>query len=311
MPALVRYLLTRLLRGAATVLGVVTLVFLLLHLIPGDPVQAMLGDQASPEDRAALRSALHLDRPLPEQYALFLRDVWSGGLGRSFRDQSRSVASLIGEVVPDTLVLALAAVAVALCVALPLGTLAAVRRGSLWDDLASSVALFGIAIPNIWLGPLLVLVFGVWLRLLPMPGDDAGLASLVLPATTLGAALSAVLTRQMRASLLDVLSEPYIRAARARGLSELRLIVKHALRNALLPVLTVAGAQLGALLSGAVVAEKIFERRGIGSLFLEAFFERDIPVVQGCALVIALFYVSVNLGVDLLYGVIDPRVRLG
>jgi len=311
MPVFARYLLTRLLRGAATVLGVVTLVFLLLHLIPGDPVQAMLGDQASPEDRAALRSALHLDRPLPEQYVLFLSDVWGGGLGRSFRDQSRSVASLIFEVVPDTLWLALAAVAVALCVALPLGTLAAVRRGSLWDDLASSVALFGIAIPNIWLGPLLVLVFGVWLRILPMPGDDAGLASLVLPATTLGAALSAVLTRQMRASLLDVLSEPYMRAARARGLSELRLIVRHALRNAMLPVLTVAGAQLGALLSGAVVAEKIFERRGIGSLFLEAFFERDIPVVQGCALVIALFYVSVNLGVDLLYGVIDPRVRLG
>ena len=311
MPAFVRYLLTRLLRGAATVLGVVTLVFLLLHLIPGDPVQAMLGDQASPEDRVALRSALHLDRPLPEQYALFLRDIWSGGLGRSFRDQSRSVASLIGEVVPDTLMLALAAVCVALCVALPLGSLAAVRRGSFWDDLASSVALFGIAIPNIWLGPLLVLVFGVWLRVLPMPGDDAGLASLVLPATTLGAALSAVLTRQMRASLLEVLSEPYIRAARARGFSELRLVVRHALRNALLPVMTVAGAQLGALLSGAVVAEKIFERRGIGSLFLEAFFERDIPVVQGCALVIALFYVSVNLGVDLLYGVVDPRVRLG
>jgi peptide/nickel transport system permease protein len=311
MPAFVRYLLARLLRGAATVLGVVTLVFLLLHLIPGDPVQAMLGDQASPEDRAALRSALHLDRPLPEQYVLFMRDVWSGELGRSFRDQTRSVASLIGEVVFDTLWLALAAVGVALCVALPLGSLAAVRRGSVWDDLASSVALFGIAIPNIWLGPLLVLVFGVWLRILPMPGDDAGLASLVLPATTLGAALSAVLTRQMRASLLEVLSEPYIRAARARGLSELRLIVRHALRNALLPVMTVAGAQLGALLSGAVVAEKIFERRGIGSLFLEAFFERDIPVVQGCTLVIALFYVSVNLGVDLLYGVIDPRVRLG
>jgi len=154
-------------------------------------------------------------------------------------------------------------------------------------------------------------VFGVWLRVLPLPGDDAGLASLVLPAVTLGAALSAVLTRQMRAALLEVLAEPYLRAARARGLSELRLVVHHALRNAMLPVLTVAGAQLGALLGGAVVAEKIFERRGIGSLFLEAFFERDIPVVQGCALVIAVFYVAVNLGVDLLYGVIDPRVRLG
>jgi peptide/nickel transport system permease protein len=309
MPSLVRYLLTRVLRGAATVLGVVTLVFLLLHLIPGDPVQAMLGDQASPEDRVALRRTLHLDRPLPEQYALFCGELLSGSLGQSFRDQTRSVASLIVEVVPGTLQLALAALTVALCLALPLGALAAVRRGSFWDGLASSVALLGLAIPNIWLGPLLILLFGVWLRILPMPGDNAGFLSLILPALTLGAALSAVLTRQTRASLLEVLSEPYIRAARARGISELRLIVRHALRNALLPVLTVVGAQLGALLSGAVVAEKIFERPGIGSLFLEAFFERDIPVVQGCTLVIALFYVVVNLGVDLLYGVIDPRVR--
>jgi peptide/nickel transport system permease protein len=235
----------------------------------------------------------------------------SGGLGQSFRDQTRSVASLIGEVVPHTLELALAALTVALALALPLGTLAAVRRGSIWDGLASSVALLGIAIPNIWLGPLLILLFGVWLRVLPMPGDDSGLAALVLPAITLGAALSAVLTRQTRASLLEVLSEPYMRAARARGIPELKLIVGHALRNALLPVLTVAGAQLGALLGGAVVAEKIFERPGIGSLFLEAFFERDIPVVQGCVLVIALFYVIVNLCVDVLYGVVDPRVRLG
>lgn len=311
MSPLLRYVLLRVLRGIATVSGVVSLVFLLLHLIPGDPVAAMLGDQASPEERLALRKTLHLDQPLIEQYGLFLRDVWGGGLGLSFRDQTRSVASLIGEVVPDTLTLALSAVVLALAAALPLGTLAAVRRGSVWDDVASSFALFGLAVPNIWLGPLLILFFGVWLRVLPLPGDDVGIASLILPACTLGAALSAVLTRQMRASLLEVLNEPYMRAARARGLSELRLVVHHALRNALLPVLTVAGAQLGALLGGAVVAEKIFERRGIGSLFLEAFFERDIPVVQGCALVIAVFYVGVNLCVDLLYGVVDPRVRLG
>jgi peptide/nickel transport system permease protein len=305
-----RYLAARLLRGAITVFGVVSLVFLLVHAIPGDPVQAILGDQASPEARAGLRRSLHLDRSLGEQYVLFCQDVLNGSLGHSFRNQMRSVASLIAPVVPDTLWLASASLLFALSFALPLGTLAAVRRGSIWDDVASSVALLGIAIPNIWLGPLLVLVFGVWLRVLPMPGDDAGLASLLLPSVTLGAALSAVLTRQTRAALLEVLSEPYIRAARARGIGELRLIVRHALRNALLPVLTVAGAQLGALLSGAVVAEKIFERRGIGTLFLEAFFDRDIPVVQGCVLVVALFYVTVNLAVDLLYGVVDPRVRL-
>lgn len=310
MPPLLRYLVTRLLRAGLTVVGVVSLVFLLVHLIPGDPVQAMLGDQASPEDRQALRVALRLDRPLPEQYALFCADVLNGSLGHSFRNQMRSVASLIAEAVPGTLWLALAAMSVAIAAALPLGMLAALYRGSRWDDLASSFALLGLAIPNIWLGPLLVLVFGVWLRVLPMPGDDAGLATLLLPAITLGAALSAILTRQTRASLLEVLNEPYIRAARARGVSEYRLIVHHALRNALLPVLTVAGAQLGALLSGAVVAEKIFERPGIGSLFLDAFFDRDIPLVQGCALCVAVFYVSVNLGVDLLYGVVDPRVRL-
>jgi peptide/nickel transport system permease protein len=311
MPPLVRYILTRLARASLTVFGVITLVFLLVHAIPGDPVQAILGDQASPADRQALRATLRLDRPLLEQYTLFCADVLHGTLGHSFRNQMQSVSSLIAGVAPDTLELALAAMLVALTLAVPLGALAALRRGTGWDDLASSLALLGIAIPNIWLGPLLVLVFGVWLRVLPMPGDDAGFASLVLPAITLGAALSAVLMRQTRGSLLEVLSEPYIRAARARGISELTLVVRHALRNALLPVLTVAGAQLGALLSGAVVAERVFERRGIGSLFLEAFFDRDIPVVQGCALCVALFYVSVNLGVDLLYGVIDPRVRFG
>src|ERR1700754_3208412 len=223
MPPLFRYLLTRLLRAGLTVIGVVSLVFLLVHLIPGDPVQAMLGDQASPEDRQALREALRLDRPLPEQYALFCGDVLNGSLGHSFRNQMRSVASLIAEVVPDTLWLALAAMVVGIAVALPLGMLAALHRGSRWDDLASSFALLGLAIPNIWLGPLLVLVFGVWLRVLPMPGDDAGVASLVLPAITLGAALSAILTLQTRASLLEVLNEPYIQAARARGLSQYRL----------------------------------------------------------------------------------------
>jgi peptide/nickel transport system permease protein len=253
---------------------------------------------------------LRLDRPLPEQYVLFLHDIAAGTFGHSFRAQSRTVASLVFEVLPDTLTLAAAAMVVAIALSLPLGMIAALRRGTRWDDAASGIALVGLVVPNIWLGPLLVLVFGVWLRALPMPGDDPSFASLILPAFTVGAALSAILTRQTRASLADVLSEPYIRAARARGVSELRLIVRHALRNALLPVITVASAQLGALLSGAVVAEKIFERRGLGSLFLEAFFDRDIPVVQGCALVIACAYVFVNLAMDLLYCWVDPRVRL-
>ncbi len=305
-----RYVAARCLRALATVLGAVSLLFVLLHAIPGDPVSAILGDQAEPADRLALRATLHLDEPLSRQYLLLLGEVGNGSLGHSFRAPTRSVTSLIVEVLPHTLALALCALGVALALALPLGTLAAVHRGTRWDSAASSVALLGLAIPNIWLGPLLVLCFGVWLRVLPMPGDELGVASLVLPALTVGAALSAILTRQTRAALAEVLAEPYLRAARARGLSERTLIVRHALRNALLPVMTVAGAQLGALLSGTVVAEKIFERPGLGSLFLEAFLDRDIPVVQGCALVVAVFYVVVNLLVDLLYGVVDPRAGL-
>lgn len=304
-----RYVTARILRALLTVFGVVSLLFVLVHMIPGDPAAAILGDQASPEDRVALRRALRLDQPLLVQYVAYLGDVADGSLGHSFRMQTRSVATLVLEVLPHTLALAGAALLVALCLSIPLGSLAAWRRGSRWDSAAVSFALFGLAVPNIWLGPLLVLVFGVWLRVLPMPGDEPTLSALILPALTVGAALAAILTRQTRASLAEVLAEPYIRAARARGVSETKLVFKHGLRNALLPVMTVVGAQLGGLLSGTVVAEKIFERRGLGTLFLEAFFDRDIPVVQGCTLVIALFYVLTNLLVDLLYGVVDPRVR--
>ena len=308
---LLRYLGARSLRALLTVLGVVTLVFLIVRAVPGDPVDAILGDQASPGDRASLRAALHLDAPLLTQYAIFLGEVGDGTLGHSFRRRDETVASLIVQVVPATLALALAAFAVAWLLALPLGSLAAARRGSRWDLGARAIALFGLAVPGIWLGPLLILLFGVVLRALPLPGDEgAGALGLVLPALTVGAALSAVLTRQTRGAMIEVLSEQYVLAARARGVSPLRVVVVHALRNALLPVLTVGAAQLGAVLSGTVITEKIFEREGLGSLFLDAFFARDIPVVQGCVLVVALLYVAVNLAVDLTYGLVDPRVRL-
>jgi peptide/nickel transport system permease protein len=302
----------RIVRAVATVWGVVTLVFLLVHLIPGDPIDAILGDQAAAEDRAALRKALRLDRPLPAQYSEFLvHDVLGGSLGHSFRARDRRVADLIAEVLPDSAALALASMLLAILLPIPLGTLAAVRRGTRWDKGASTLAVLGLAIPNIWLGPLLVLAFGVQLRWLPLPGDDpARPVALVLPAVTVGTALMAMLTRQTRAAMLDVLGEQYILAARARGVPAGSLLFGHALRNALLPVMTVAAAQLGALLSGTVIAEKIFERPGLGTLFLDAFFDRDIPVVQGCVLVIAAIYVGVNLVLDLLYGVVDPRVRL-
>jgi peptide/nickel transport system permease protein len=306
-----RYLLLRSTRALATVAGVVTLVFLLIHLIPGDPVDAILGDQAAPEDRAALRSALRLDRPLIEQYLAFAGDLLDGSMGHSFRARGRPVAELVKAALPHTLVLAGASMLLAICLALPLGALAAVRRGTGWDRAASTLAILGIAIPHIWLGPLLVLAFGVTLRLVPLPGDDpTEPLALVLPALTIGSALIAILTRQTRAALIEVLGEQYITAARARGVSGFGVLFRHALRNALLPVMTVAAAQLGALLSGTVIAEKIFERPGLGTLFLEAFFDRDIPVVQGCVLIVAIIYVAINFAVDLLYGFVDPRVRL-
>lgn len=306
-----RYVAVRVSRALLTVWGVASLVFVLVHLIPGDPIDAILGEQAAPEDRVALRHSLRLDRPLPAQYALFVGDVLDLSLGRSFRARDREVAELVREAMPYTLALAGTAMLIALLLSVPLGSWAATRPGALRDRVASTFAATGLAIPHIWLGPMLVLVFGVQLRLLPLPGDDpTQLVALILPAFTVGTALMAILTRQTRAALIEVLGEPYIRAARARGLSPRVVLFKHALRNALLPVMTVGAAQLGGLLSGTVIAEKIFERPGLGTLFLQAFFDRDIPVVQGCALVIAFAYVGVNLAVDLLYGVVDPRVRL-
>lgn len=306
-----RYLAGRLVRALLTIVGLVTIVFLLVRLIPGDPVEAILGDQAGPEEKAELRRALKLDRPVGEQYVSFVGEIADGTMGTSFRRPDRSVWSLMREVLPHTIVLAMAALLVAWLVAVPLGTIAAARAGGGWDKAASTAAVLGLAIPNIWLGPLLILAFGVELRWLPLPGDDlAGPEALILPAVTIGTALAAVLTRQTRAAMIEVLSQPYIDAARARGVPSSVLLIRHALRNALLPVMTIGAAQLGALLSGTVVTEKIFERPGLGTLFLEAFFARDIPVVQGCVLVIAVIYVAVNLIVDLAYGVVDPRVRL-
>lgn len=305
------YAALRILRALVTVWGVVTLVFLLVHLIPGDPVDAILGDQASAEDRTALRRALRLDQPLGAQYAAFVADTLDGSFGHSFRQRDREVSALIKTVAPHTARLALVAMVIALGTALPLGIVAASRRGSGWDRTASGLAMLGLAIPNIWLGPLLVLAFGVKLRILPLPGDDPSAPlGLVLPALTLGTALTAVLARQTRAAMIDTLGQPYVLAATARGLSRGTVLIGYGLRNALLPVLTVSAAQLSGLLSGAVITEKIFERPGIGTLFLDAFFDRDIPVIQGCVLVIASVYVVVNLLLDLAYGLADPRVRL-
>jgi peptide/nickel transport system permease protein len=300
----------RLLSSLAAVLGVSVLVFLLVHLIPGDPVDNLLGERADAVDKAEMRACMDLDQPLAVQFGRFLRHVADGTLGTSCPDRSRTVASQIAAVLPSTIALALAAMAVALVLALPLGILAALRpRGGL-DAAATAVSLAGISMPAMWLGPLLLAVFYVRLQWFPGPADAGGAAGLVLPAIMLGTHLMAMLARMTRSSLLEVLGEDYVRTAQAKGLSSAGVVLRHALRNALVPVITVAGIQFGSLLAGAVVTEKVFARPGIGTLLLEAIAQRDYRVVQGCTLVIAISYVGVNLLVDLAYGVADPRIRV-
>ena len=291
-----------------TVLGVVTLIFFLIHFIPGDPVELMLGETASTADLGRLRADLGLDRPVAEQFGAFLLGLVQGDLGNSFFYR-RPVAEVILEKLPATLELAAAAMVLALLLALPLGIAAAVRKDSLTDRAAMLASLVGISMPNFWLGPLLIILFSIKLGWLPVSGRE-GAASIVLPALTLGTALAALLSRMTRSAMLDVLGEDYLRTARAKGLSEKVVIVKHAFRNALLPVLTIVGLQFGALLSGAVITENVFAWPGIGTLLIQAINARDYPLVQGCVLVISLGYVAANFLTDLLYSLSDPRVKV-
>ena len=269
----------------------------------------MLGESAPAADRDALRHALGLDRPLGVQLMRYLEGLARLDLGQSLHNR-RPITELLAERLPATLQLALVALVVTLCLALPLGLVAAARRGSIWDRTAMGFSLLGVSIPNFWLGPLLILVFSLWLGWFPVSGRDAP-GSVVLPALTLGLSLAAILSRMVRSSLLEVLGEDYVRTARAKGLAGRQVMLFHALPNALLPVITVIGLQLGALLGGAVITETIFAWPGIGLLTVEAIQSRDYPVVQACVLVIALSYVLVNTFTDLLYAWIDPRIRLG
>jgi peptide/nickel transport system permease protein len=302
-----RFLIRRLLLTIPVLLGVATLVFSLIHLVPGDPVQAMLGESASPADIAELRGKLSLDRPLIVQYIAFLEGVATGDLGTSLRT-NQPVAAAIAERLPATFELAMAAMAMAVLFAIPLGILAAARAGTRIDHAATTLALIGISIPNFWLGPLLAIVFSVALGWLPVSGRGTP-AHLVLPAVTLAAPLAAVLARMTRASLLEELGELYVLAARARGVSRFRAVVKHAFRNSLIPIVTVLGLQFGAVLTGAVITETIFAWPGVGRLLIQSINFRDYPLVQGCVLLIAITYVSMNLITDVLYGFLDPRIR--
>jgi peptide/nickel transport system permease protein len=303
-----RYCVRRVLLAVPVLLGVATLVFSLIHLVPGDPAQAMLGDGAAPQDVAELRVSLGLDQPLLTQYGTFLRHALGGDLGKSFRT-GQPVTLMIAERVPATAELAFAAMTIAILIAIPLGVVAAVWRGTAIDYGAMTFALAGVSIPNFWLGPLLAIVFAVELGWLPVSGRGT-MANLVLPAISLGLALAAILARMTRASLLDELNELYVRAARARGVSAARAITTHALRNSMLPLVTIIALQFGAVLTGAVITETIFAWPGIGRLLIQSIGFRDYPVVQGCILLIAVTYVTVNLVTDVMYGVLDPRIRL-
>src|SRR5687767_7021430 len=267
----------------------------------------MLGDGASPQDIADLRVTLGLDRPLLDQYVTFLRQAVTGDLGNSFRT-GQPVTAMIMERLPATAELAIAAMMVAILIAIPLGVIAAVWRGTVVDYGAMTFALAGVSIPNFWLGPLLAIVFAVELGWLPVSGRGTW-AHLVLPAVSLGAALAAILARMTRATMLEELREPYVQAARARGVSRSRAVMRHALRSGLIPIVTLIGLQFGTVLTGAVITETVFAWPGIGRLLIQSIGFRDYPVVQGCILLIAVTYMAVNLLTDLAYGSLDPRIR--
>ena len=300
------YVLRRLLGALPVLLAVSFASFLLIHLVPGDPVDFMLGDQAVPQAREELRRALHLDRPLLVQYGFFLRDLFTGDLHSLHSHQP--VLPLLARRFAWTFLLTVAAMLVAVTIAIPIGAYSAVKKGKAVDHASMTVALLGVSMPTFWLGPLLILLFAFHLNWFPVSGARE-LRSIVLPALTLGSGLAAILARMTRASMLEVLPLELVTAARARGLRERDVIVKHALRNALLPVVTLLGLQFGALLSGSLITEEIFNWPGLGREVVGAVRARDFPVFQGAVLLISAVYLVVNRLTDVAYALVDPRIR--
>jgi ABC-type dipeptide/oligopeptide/nickel transport system permease component len=302
-----KYVATRLLYTIPVIWLVVSVVFLLIHLVPGDPIQLMLGEGAAGADLQAARHTYGLDVSLGRQYLNYWRGVLHGDLGHSLR-YNQGVTGLILQRYPATIRLTLAALAVAVLLSIPAGVRSATRRNR-WDDrLLSFISLLGLSFPNFALGPILILFFAIKLGLLPVSGSETW-EHLVLPAITMGGALAAILTRMIRTAMLEELGQDYIRTARAKGLPERVVVYRHALRNAMIPVLTVVGLQFGALLAGAIVTETIFSWPGIGRLTVQAISTRDYYLVQGCVLAIGLTYLAVNFLTDLLYSVANPRIR--
>ncbi|MFM9836437.1 MAG: nickel ABC transporter permease [Methylophilaceae bacterium] len=300
-------MIKRLLSIFPVVFGVLLLTFLLIHLVPGDPVEVMLGESASMADRAQLRENLGLNQPLITQFGVYLSKLAHGDLGNSIHSQA-PILDMLKQRYPATVQLAVVALLIGLFIGVPLGVFAALKAGHWQDFVVTIISVRFSAMPAFWLGPMLMLLFAVWLGWLPVSGMDTA-DSIVLPALTLGFGLSAILTRMTRTSLLEVLNDDFIRTARAKGLSEKSVIVRHALRAALLPIITIVGLQMGSLLAGTVITETIFSWDGVGRLLVESIEKRDYPVTQACVLVVALSYVLVNLVTDVLYRLADPRVR--
>ena len=304
-----QYIIRRFLQMIPITLGILTLVFSLIHLIPGDPAMQIAGEGARPQDVAAVRKSLGLDQPLWSQYVHYLGRVAHGDLGRSFRT-NESVAKEIGARYPATIQLAFGAMFIALLVAFPLGMISAIYRNSWIDNVARFFALIGVSMPSFWFGPLLIIAFAIKHDWFPVSGRDEGLKSLVLPSLTMGLALAAILTRMIRVSVAEELGQLYVTTAIAKGVTRAKAIFRHALKNALIPVITVLALQFGSLLTGAIITEQIFSWPGLGRLLIQSITTRDYPQVQASILVIALTYILVNFASDLLYGVVDPRVKL-
>lgn len=302
------FLARRFLQLIPVLWGVATLVFFLIHMVPGDPVDIMLGDSALPASRELLREQLNLDKPLMEQYFVYWQGLLQGDLGVSLLSR-RPVIDSIVERLPATLELALLSIFVAIVVAIPIGVLSAVLKYSWFDRASIGFSLIGVSMPNFWLGPLLVLLFSIHLGWFPV-SERTDLSSYVLPALTLGLSLAAILSRMTRASLLDVLSQDYIQTAKSKGLSDFLVYMKHGLKNGLIPVITILGLQLGSLMAGTVITETIFDWPGIGELLFRGIQSRDYPLVQGCVLVIACAYVFANTLADIAYSIANPRIRL-
>jgi len=302
-----RFLIRRLLLTVPVLFGIVTLVFSLIHLVPGDPVQIMLGEGAQASDVELLRHKLGLDRPILEQYSTYLTNLLRGDLGISLRFDA-PVGQIILARYPATVELAILSLIVATTIAAPAGILAAVSTGTWLDRCITTFTLLGISLPNFVLAPLAIIVFSIMLGWVPVSGR-AEASSYILPSMTLGVSLAAILTRMVRASMIEELQEDYVKTARAKGLPESTVLLKHALKNGLIPVVTVLGLQFGTLLAGAIITESIFSWPGLGRLTVQAINSRDYPLVQGCILMIALTYVTVNLLTDLTYGFLDPRIK--